>query len=239
MLIYILLIIIVITQTYSSSTDHSQNKIVRRKTDYKVNISMVDDDIEMDRKFIHLSNRTSKLSKNYKKSHSTLQYRSLDSKNKIVMNPKATKPSHNTSRDMYQNNSSIRSNYGDAKSEEKSEKTPRIWEIDVNKTVSGGDRTNLTRAAREISPDRVWSIIQIWLLIYIVLAIPLWCTIGRCCCCLVCKCFKAQETIREAKLYAMWNPPGVLRKSAGDVLYTPSEREKEAYEELEHLIRTL
>ncbi|XP_063367525.1 uncharacterized protein LOC134655942 [Cydia amplana] len=138
---------------------------------------------------------------------------------------------------MYQNNSPISSNHSYTNSEEKS-KTHHIVEIDANKTESE-DRTYLTRIARDISAYRVWSIVQIWLIIYIVLAIPLWCTIGRCCCCLVCKRFKAQETIREAKLYAMWNPPGVLRKSTGDVIYTPSEREKEAYEELEHLIRTL
>ncbi|KAI8425173.1 hypothetical protein MSG28_006998 [Choristoneura fumiferana] len=55
--------------------------------------------------------------------------------------------------------------------------------------------------------------------------------IGWCCCCLYCKCFKAHETINNARIYLRLNPPGVLRDKSGDIVYEPSDKEKETYEE--------
>ncbi|XP_059053418.1 uncharacterized protein LOC131847785 [Achroia grisella] len=86
---------------------------------------------------------------------------------------------------------------------------------------------------------RLWRIIKIWTLVYLVMAIPLWCTRGWCCCCLVCKFFKPRRTIDDAKKYFIMNPPGVLNINSREILYEPSDNERDIYEEFEHLIRTI
>ncbi|XP_028170482.1 uncharacterized protein LOC114360111 isoform X2 [Ostrinia furnacalis] len=87
---------------------------------------------------------------------------------------------------------------------------------------------------------RLWTIIRVWFILYIVLAIPLWCMKGLCCCCFFCRIFKPHQTIAEAKSYFITNPPGLLKTTKGhEVLYEPTKNERDAYEEFEHLIRTI
>ncbi|PZC75495.1 hypothetical protein B5X24_HaOG206036 [Helicoverpa armigera] len=86
---------------------------------------------------------------------------------------------------------------------------------------------------------RFWSIFGVWIIVYLVIAIPLWCTRGWCCCCLRCKFFKPRQTIEEAKKYVVLYPPGIFKTKSGIIYYEPTERERECYEEFEHFIKTL
>ncbi|XP_026745952.1 uncharacterized protein LOC113507288 [Trichoplusia ni] len=101
------------------------------------------------------------------------------------------------------------------------------------------DYNNERQLTKDISA-RMWKIIQIWFLVYLAIAVPVWCTRGWCCCCLRCKFFKPQQTIEEAKKYVVMYPPGVFKKKNGElIMYDPSPREKECYEEFKHFIKTL
>lgn len=62
---------------------------------------------------------------------------------------------------------------------------------------------------------------------------------GWCCCCLYCKAFKPKRTIENAKKYLILNPPGVVNVKGKEIVYDPTEDEKDAYEEFEHMIRTI
>ncbi|KAH9636660.1 hypothetical protein HF086_003478 [Spodoptera exigua] len=62
---------------------------------------------------------------------------------------------------------------------------------------------------------------------------------GWCCCCLCCKFFKPRQTIEEAKRYVVSYPPGILKTKSGEILYEPTDREKECYEEFQHFIKIL
>ncbi|CAH1637661.1 unnamed protein product [Spodoptera littoralis] len=86
---------------------------------------------------------------------------------------------------------------------------------------------------------RLWRIFFVWFLVYLAVAIPLWCTRGWCCCCLCCKFFKPRQTIEEAKRYVVLYPPGIFKTKSGEILYEPTEREKECYEEFQHFIKIL
>ncbi|CAB3248954.1 unnamed protein product [Arctia plantaginis] len=85
---------------------------------------------------------------------------------------------------------------------------------------------------------RLWRIVRIWFLVYLIVAIPLWCTRGWCCCCLFCKFFKPRQTTEAAKKFLISNPPGIFKTKKGDVHYDPTEREKETYEEFDHFLKT-
>ncbi|XP_045776678.1 uncharacterized protein LOC123875067 isoform X1 [Maniola jurtina] len=88
--------------------------------------------------------------------------------------------------------------------------------------------------------SRLWKIVKVWFVIYLVVAVPLWCTRGWCCCCLFCKSFKPTQTIDEAKMFLEANPPGVLQdKKGGIIFYEPTSNERECYEKFGHLIRTI
>lgn len=92
----------------------------------------------------------------------------------------------------------------------------------------------------KVLAKRLFRIITIWFLVYVVVAIPLWCTRGWCCCCLFCKFFKPRETIDKAKIYFVKNPPGILTSSNGEQKkYDPTEYEVHSYEEFDHFITTL
>ncbi|KAF9414037.1 hypothetical protein HW555_007915 [Spodoptera exigua] len=100
------------------------------------------------------------------------------------------------------------------------------------------DYVNHRQTLREVM-GRLWRIFLIWFLVYLAVAIPLWCTRGWCCCCLCCKFFKPRQTIEEAKRYVVSYPPGILKTKSGEILYEPTDREKECYEEFQHFIKIL
>lgn len=62
---------------------------------------------------------------------------------------------------------------------------------------------------------------------------------GWCCCCLLCKSFKPKKIIEEAKIFLEVNPPGVFKHRGGVIYYEPSEKEKDCFDKLEHVIRTI
>ncbi|XP_053613998.1 uncharacterized protein LOC128677289 isoform X2 [Plodia interpunctella] len=93
--------------------------------------------------------------------------------------------------------------------------------------------------APRVLAARLWRVVKIWTLVYLFIALPLWCMKGWCCCCLCCKFFRPRETIEEAKSYLLKNPPGVLAVNNKEIRYHPSESERDACEEFEHLLRTI
>ncbi|XP_013170905.1 PREDICTED: uncharacterized protein LOC106120194 [Papilio xuthus] len=96
------------------------------------------------------------------------------------------------------------------------------------------------RQSPKVIMARLWNNLKIWLVVYLVVAVPLWCTKGWCCCCLCCKLLQPQRTIQDAKQYYMTNPPGVLNvPNSGVICYEATEREKESYEKFGHIIRTI
>ncbi|XP_073950566.1 uncharacterized protein [Choristoneura fumiferana] len=280
MLNYLAICVLVI---FYSNAEESHNIFVRGSTDYKVQFSLRDDDIEMvsENELIpfHIDDKIYKfheLNKICKKEYfRTIRARSLvhryykqnQQPNVIKLirhNRKITTRSqipfskhwqHRRQVDIekeeeYDYDALINEYYAEAIREEMSNETYHVVKIDSNGTglmqrLKSIATFNIKleklnhRQARQVIAKRIWNISQIWLLIYVVVAIPIWCTLGWCCCCLYCKCFKAHETINNARIYLRLNPPGVLRDKSGDIVYEPSDKEKETYEELDHLIKTL
>ncbi|XP_006621880.1 uncharacterized protein LOC102678180 [Apis dorsata] len=89
--------------------------------------------------------------------------------------------------------------------------------------------------------QKIWLIIKIWFLIYICLAIPLWCQKGWCCCCLPFKFCFPKKRILFAKQFYVNNPPGVYKKDPKkeELTYEPTEFEEDMYEKLEAAIRNI
>ncbi|XP_045461227.1 uncharacterized protein LOC123671423 isoform X1 [Harmonia axyridis] len=87
---------------------------------------------------------------------------------------------------------------------------------------------------------RLGEISLIWLIVYIVIAVPLWCTRGWCCCCFRCEFCQPRNKIDWIKEYFIKNPVGVIHDNYENrVVYQPTNYEKYYYENLEKELRKL
>ncbi|KAF5271759.1 hypothetical protein FQA39_LY08082 [Lamprigera yunnana] len=86
---------------------------------------------------------------------------------------------------------------------------------------------------------RIKRVILIWLFIYIIIAVPLWCERGWGCCCCQCKFCRPRERIEKAKKYLMDNPVGTYTVNKKKIYYTPTNYEKYAYKNLEKKLMKL
>ncbi|KAJ8977157.1 hypothetical protein NQ317_015480 [Molorchus minor] len=80
----------------------------------------------------------------------------------------------------------------------------------------------------------------VWIVIYVVVAIPCWCQYGWCCCCFQCKFCKPREQIDEVKRFVAENPVGVYHDEEGNkITYKATNYEKYAQKKLEKEIDRL
>ncbi|KAL7298276.1 hypothetical protein TKK_0008628 [Trichogramma kaykai] len=102
---------------------------------------------------------------------------------------------------------------------------------------------------KRTSAARLWKILKIWLIIYVIIAVPCWCTRGWCCCCCRCKsCFPYRMIDYEKQYYAK-NPPGILveklpkgkekAEEQAPIKYEATLYEEDAYADFESAIRHL
>ncbi|XP_023309947.1 uncharacterized protein LOC111691408 [Anoplophora glabripennis] len=83
-------------------------------------------------------------------------------------------------------------------------------------------------------------IIIIWVLLYVVIAVPCWCQYGWGCCCCRCKFCRPRENILEVQKFFAENPVGVYHDENGKVFnYKPTSYEKYAYKKLEQQLNKL
>ncbi|KAF2881692.1 hypothetical protein ILUMI_24474 [Ignelater luminosus] len=107
-----------------------------------------------------------------------------------------------------------------------------IWNDLTKKGLNKKERKTIFR--------RITTIIFIWLLVYLLVAIPCWCQRGWCCCCFQCKFCKPRERIDVAKKYLLDNPIGVYHTPEYEkVTYTPTNYEKYAQKRLEKALMKL
>ncbi|XP_046401639.1 uncharacterized protein LOC124167694 [Ischnura elegans] len=85
---------------------------------------------------------------------------------------------------------------------------------------------------------RAMVVIGIWIAIYLLIVIPLWCTKGWCCCCCRCKLCYPRRVVLNAKKYMYKNRPGEITLADGETeYYEPTKYEREAYRRLQRSIK--
>ncbi|KAJ8958930.1 hypothetical protein NQ318_019700 [Aromia moschata] len=88
--------------------------------------------------------------------------------------------------------------------------------------------------------EKILRIFVIWIVVYIVVAIPCWCQYGWCCCCCRCKFCRPKEQIDDIKKFIADNPVGVFHDEEGNkIKYKPTYYEKYAQKRLEEEINRL
>ncbi|CAG9863411.1 unnamed protein product [Phyllotreta striolata] len=88
--------------------------------------------------------------------------------------------------------------------------------------------------------EKVIRIALIWFIVYLVIAIPLWCQYGWCCCCCRCAICRPLEQIEEVKRFCAQNPPGTYHDEDGNATkYEPTRFEKYAQKALEKQLRDM
>ncbi|KAJ8915646.1 hypothetical protein NQ315_003430 [Exocentrus adspersus] len=88
--------------------------------------------------------------------------------------------------------------------------------------------------------EKILRVFIIWVILYIVIAIPCWCQYGWCCCCCRCKFCYPRENIAEVQKFFAQNPIGIYHDDEGNVYtYKPTNYEKYAYKKLEKAIGNL
>ncbi|XP_060518717.1 uncharacterized protein LOC132697329 [Cylas formicarius] len=88
--------------------------------------------------------------------------------------------------------------------------------------------------------EKLAKLVAIWFIIYLLIALPLWCQYGWCCCCCRCKFCRPLEQIDEVKTFFENNPVGVFRDETGKVFaYEPTDYEKYAQKKLQKAIYSL
>ncbi|KAL0269414.1 UNVERIFIED_CONTAM: hypothetical protein PYX00_007158 [Menopon gallinae] len=84
------------------------------------------------------------------------------------------------------------------------------------------------------------NLICVWILIYLSIAIPLWCIKGWGCCCITWKYCKPKKMVEEVQEYIAQNPPGVfINENGEEEHYAPSLKEKELYDSINKKILKL
>ncbi|XP_044744680.1 uncharacterized protein LOC123306647 [Coccinella septempunctata] len=87
---------------------------------------------------------------------------------------------------------------------------------------------------------RLGKILVIWFIVYVIIAVPMWCTRGWCCCCCRCKFCRPRNRIEWIKEYFMQNPVGVVHDDYGNrIEYHPTKYEKYYYSNLEKELKKL
>lgn len=88
--------------------------------------------------------------------------------------------------------------------------------------------------------DKVLRIFIIILIVYIVIALPLWCQYGWCCCCCRCRFCRPLEEIDEVKKFFVVNPVGVYHDKEGRKHeYSASLYEKYSQKKLSKALQSL
>ncbi|KAK9875150.1 hypothetical protein WA026_005941 [Henosepilachna vigintioctopunctata] len=88
-----------------------------------------------------------------------------------------------------------------------------------------------SRSAKFFS--RMGKICLVWFIVYLVIAIPLWCTRGWCCCCFRCMICRPNDRIDMIKKYYVLYPPGIVEDDYGHTVeYKPTRYEKYFRKEL-------
>ncbi|XP_030748168.1 uncharacterized protein LOC115876506 [Sitophilus oryzae] len=83
-------------------------------------------------------------------------------------------------------------------------------------------------------------IAMVWLIVYVIIAVPLWCQYGWCCCCCRCKFCQPRDQIEEIKTFFENNPPGTYHDEKGNLVkYKQTNYEVYAQKNLEKAILKL
>lgn len=93
---------------------------------------------------------------------------------------------------------------------------------------------------RSRAVNKLILILTIWICVYLIIAIPLWCQYGWCCCCCRCKFCRPVEQIEDVKKFFAINPLGVYHDHEGTKYeYKPTAYEKYAHKNLEQALQSL
>lgn len=88
--------------------------------------------------------------------------------------------------------------------------------------------------------EKAIRIIVVWIILYIVVAVPCWCQYGWGCCCCRCRFCRPRENISEVQKFFAENPVGVYHDEKGNVYnYKPTAYEIYAYRKLERELNKL
>ncbi|XP_076258277.1 uncharacterized protein LOC143195196 [Rhynchophorus ferrugineus] len=83
-------------------------------------------------------------------------------------------------------------------------------------------------------------IILIWIVVYLLIALPLWCQYGWCCCCCRCKFCQPRDEIEDIKRFFICNPPGVYHDEKDNTIkYQSTNHELYSQKKLEKAIQRL
>ncbi|KAL3287109.1 hypothetical protein HHI36_001590 [Cryptolaemus montrouzieri] len=87
---------------------------------------------------------------------------------------------------------------------------------------------------------RLGKICILWFIVYLIAAVPMWCTRGWCCCCFRCKFCRPRARIDGIKEYFTQNPPGVVHDDYDNIIeYQPTSYETYYQKQLEKELRKL
>ncbi|XP_014258870.1 uncharacterized protein LOC106672179 [Cimex lectularius] len=96
--------------------------------------------------------------------------------------------------------------------------------------MSEAAQSGLTKGVRR----HAIRLVLFWLIVYAVIAIPLWLVKGWCCCCCRCKICFPELIAEEVKTYIVRNPPGVITLANGKTKKYPAQiYEIDMFRELE------
>ncbi|XP_066157896.1 uncharacterized protein [Euwallacea fornicatus] len=110
---------------------------------------------------------------------------------------------------------------------------------DVKCVLLTSGQIYLKKDAKYYFIKKVLLIVTIWALVYVVIAVPLWCQYGWCCCCCRFKFCNPRSEIDEIKTFCANNPPGVYYDEGTLRRYQPTTYEIHAHRELEKMIEQL
>ncbi|XP_050296334.1 uncharacterized protein LOC126736147 [Anthonomus grandis grandis] len=106
--------------------------------------------------------------------------------------------------------------------------------------LTESQQKHLNKDQKFYMAKKVLLIALIWIIVYILIAVPLWCQYGWCCCCCRCKFCHPRELIEEVKTFYENNPAGVYVDDSGNIKkYKPSTYEIYAEKNLKKAIDRL
>ncbi|XP_066249387.1 uncharacterized protein [Euwallacea similis] len=110
---------------------------------------------------------------------------------------------------------------------------------DVKCFLMTSSQMYLNKDAKHYVIKKVLLTVTIWALVYVVIAVPLWCQYGWGCCCCRFKFCNPRIEIDEVKTFCVNNPPGIYYEEGTLRRYQPTIYEIYAHRELEKLIEQL
>lgn len=88
--------------------------------------------------------------------------------------------------------------------------------------------------------DKLFRIMLVVFFVYLVIAIPLWCQYGWCCCCCRCKFCRPLDEIEDVKKFFVENPIGIYHDKEGNKHeYKPTIYERYAHKKLSQALESL